>query len=156
MAFSYHNLYKISAVGLRFFTVYGPWGRPDMAYFSFANAIKEGKTIKLFNQGNMQRDFTYIDDIVEGICSAIDLEAGFEIFNLGNNKPEELMKMIGIIESTFGKKAQLELLPMPIGEIQTTYADISKAHAALGFSPKTSLEKGMEQFLGWYSKNIYQ
>lgn len=150
MAFAYHNLYGISAVGLRFFTVYGPWGRPDMAYFSFAQAIKEGKPIKLFNHGNMKRDFTYVDDIVAGVCAAIDLEADFEIFNLGNNKPEELMKMIQIIEASLGKKANLELLPMPIGEIQITYADIGKAQKILDFAPKTSLDVGMEQFLNWF------
>ncbi len=151
MAYSYHHLYGIAITGLRFFTVYGPWGRPDMAYFSFAKAIEEGKPIRLFNQGNMQRDFTYIDDIVSGIVSAIDLEASFEIFNLGNNKPEELKKMVYLIEKFLGKKAQVELLPMQPGEIQITYADICKAQEQLSFSPKTSLEDGLEQFLHWYS-----
>jgi len=150
MAFAYHQIYGIKATGLRFFTVYGPMGRPDMAYFSFAKAIHEGQPIKLFNHGNMHRDFTYVDDIVDGIIAAVELESPFEIFNLGNNNPEELMKMIQIIESFLGKKAIVEKLPMQPGEIQITYADISKAQKHLHFHPKTSLETGMEHFLEWF------
>lgn len=151
MAFSYHHLYKIPMIGLRFFTVYGPYGRPDMAYFSFADAICEEKTIRVFNEGNMQRDFTYIDDIVEGIKSALDYKTNFEVFNLGNNKPEELMKMIRLLEEHLGKKAKLEMLPMQPGEIQTTFADITKAQKFLNFAPKISLEEGLEKFTKWYT-----
>ncbi len=151
MAYSYHKLYGIPTTALRFFTVYGPWGRPDMAYYSFAKAIQEGKSIKVFNHGKMQRDFTYIDDIVDGIIAAIDYEAPFEIFNLGNNKPEELLKMIQLIESHLGKKATLDMLPMQPGEIQTTFADITKAEKLLGFSPKISLEEGVDKFINWLS-----
>lgn len=150
MAASYQSLYGIKAVGLRFFTVYGPWGRPDMAYFSFTKAIQEGKPIKLFNRGEMQRDFTYIDDIVDGICAAIDRDNLADIYNLGNSKPEEVLKLIALIENRLGKKANIELLPMPAGEIPVTYADISRASKDLGFAPKVSLEKGMDQFLDWY------
>ena len=151
MAFSYHHLYGLAITALRFFTVYGPWGRPDMAYFSFTKAIDEGKPIPLFNHGKMERDFTYIDDIVSGIIGAIDYEAAFEIFNLGNHQPESILKLIHIIESHLGKKAHLEMLPMQPGEITITYADISKAQKLLGFFPKTSLEEGMEHFLKWIS-----
>lgn len=152
MAYSYHKLYGIHTTALRFFTVYGPWGRPDMAYFSFANAIDEGEPIRVFNHGKMQRDFTYIDDIVDGIIAAIDYEAEFEVFNLGNNKPQELVTMIQLIESHLGKKAILEMLPMQPGEIEMTYADISKAQKLLHFSPKISLETGIERFIQWYSQ----
>lgn len=153
MAHSYHNLHGISVTGLRYFTVYGPWGRPDMAYFSFTRAIEEGKPLKLFNYGKMRRDFTYVDDIVKGTASAIDFEGKNEIFNLGNNKPEELFEMVSLIEKRLNKKAQIELLPMPIGEIETTYADIAKAQKLLGYSPTTSLASGMEKFLDWYQNN---
>lgn len=149
MAHAYHNLYGIATTALRFFTVYGPFGRPDMAYYSFTKAIREEKPIRLFNHGNMKRDFTYIDDIIDGIIAAIDYEAAFEVFNLGNNRPEELRKMIQIIEDFTQKKAILEMLPMPQGEIQITYADITKAQKILGFSPKISLEDGMQRFLEW-------
>lgn len=151
MAFAYHSVYGIRATGLRFFTVYGPWGRPDMAYYSFAKAIRAGTPIKLFNNGKMQRDFTYIDDIVDGIIAAVNLEASFEIFNLGNNRPEELMKLVALIEGHFGKKAKMELLPMPVGEIEKTFADIGKAKAILGWEPKLGLEEGMGRFLNWFN-----
>jgi len=149
MAFAYHNVYGIRATGLRFFTVYGPFGRPDMAYFSFAKAMMHGEPIKLFNHGKMERDFTYIDDIVDGIAAAIDLEADFEIFNLGNNHPEEVLKLVQLIEEHLKKKAVIEMLPMPPGEIPITFADITKAQKRLHFQPKTSLETGMKHFLTW-------
>lgn len=151
MAFAYHQLYSIATTGLRFFSVYGPFGRPDMAYYSFTKAILEGTPISLFNQGNMQRDFTYIEDIVAGTAAAIDLEAPYEIFNLGNNKSEPLGKLVTLIETFTGKKALVKKLPPQPGEIETTYADITKAQTLLGFSPQTSLEEGMEQFLKWYT-----
>lgn len=152
MAFSYHHLYGIPMSGLRFFTVYGPFGRPDMAYFSFTNAILEGRPIRLFNEGNMRRDFTYIDDIVSGILSALDNTSGFELYNLGNNRPEELKKMVALLEEYLGKKAKLELLPMQPGEIEATYANIDKAKKKLGFSPTTSLEEGLQKFIGWHQE----
>lgn len=150
MAFSYHQLYDIAMIGLRFFTVYGPWGRPDMAYFSFTQAILEERPIKVFNKGNMQRDFTYIDDIVAGIVAALDCETKFEIFNLGNHQSEELLKMIRILEGLLGKKAELEMLPMPPGEMVTTFANIDKARRCLGFAPKTSLDEGLKKFIHWH------
>jgi UDP-glucuronate 4-epimerase len=151
IAHSYHHLYGISVTGLRFFTVYGPWGRPDMAYFSFTKAISEGKPIQLFNGGKMQRDFTYIDDIVQGAASAIDLGASREIFNLGNHHPESVFDLVKIIEGKTGKRAKIELLPDQVGEIPITYADISKSKKNLGFSPKTSLSEGMSHFIDWFS-----
>lgn len=152
MAYSYHHLYKISTTGLRFFTVYGPYGRPDMAYFSFAKAIKEGKPIQVFNHGNMRRDFTYIDDIVDGCIKAIDLGAPCEIFNLGNNKAEPLSNLIAFLEKNLKKKAQLEMKPMQPGDVLETFADISKSQNLLGFQPKVSLEEGIERFVSWFDK----
>ncbi len=152
MAASYHHLFGIPTIGLRYFTVYGPWGRPDMAYFHFTNNILQEKPIQVFNYGNMKRDFTYIDDIVEGTAQAIDLQADYEIINLGNNKPVSLLFLIEILEKILKKKAIKELLPMPPGEALKTYADISKAKKLLGFSPRVSLEEGIEQFLIWHKK----
>lgn len=149
MAFSYHHLYQIPTTGLRFFTVYGPWGRPDMAYFSFAKSILEEKPIRLFNNGEMLRDFTYIDDIIQGIIHAIDLGAPNEIFNLGNNRPEKITDLIMYLEQGLGKKAIIESLPMQPGEIHTTLADISKSQKILGYSPTTSLEEGIARFTKW-------
>lgn len=150
IAHAYHHLYGISVTGLRYFTVYGPWGRPDMAYFSFTKSILEGKPIHLYNQGQMRRDFTYIDDIVRGTAAAIDLGASCEIFNLGNNHPENLSTLVSLIEKFSGKKAVVELLPMQMGEVVETYADIAKAKDKLGFVPSTSLEEGLERFVEWY------
>lgn len=149
LAKSYHHLYDIPMTGLRYFTVYGPWGRPDMAYFSFAEKILKGEPIPLFNQGKMERDFTYIDDIIAGTAAAIDHCSGFEIYNLGNNKPEPLMKLITLLESSLGKKALLDYKPMQMGDVTTTFADISKAKEALNFSPKTSLSDGIHTFTDW-------
>jgi UDP-glucuronate 4-epimerase len=150
IAHAYHHMFGISVTGLRFFTVYGPWGRPDMAYFSFTNAIMKGKPLQIFNEGKMQRDFTYIDDIVGGTIAAIDLGAPCEVFNLGNHKPEDVLYLIEILEKNLGKITAKELLPMQPGEVPVTYADITKSQKQLGFSPKTNLEKGLEKFLGWY------
>ena len=150
IAYSYHHLYGIPVTGLRFFTVYGPWGRPDMAYYSFTQAILEEKKLPIFNLGNMQRDFTYIDDIVSGITAAIDLGASCEIFNLGNNRPEKLLDLVRFIENKTGKKAQLDLLPMQLGDVPITYANIEKAKSLLGFQPKVSLEQGVNNFIDWY------
>lgn len=150
LAKTYHTLYNIPMTGLRFFTVYGPWGRPDMAYFSFSQSILSGKPIPVFNEGKMQRDFTYITDIVQGTASAIDHCSGYEIYNLGNHQPEELMTLIRLLEENLGKKAQLDFKPMQPGDVVTTYADISKAKKNLGFTPKTSLAEGIAEFTRWY------
>lgn len=154
LAHSYHHLFGLSLTGLRFFTVYGPWGRPDMAYFSFTRAILEETPIPLYNKGNMQRDFTYIDDIVEGTLAAIDLGAPFELFNLGNNKPEEIRTLIALLEQKLGKKARLELLAEMPGEIPITYADITKSQQHLNFQPKTNLNDGLNYFVDWYNKTF--
>ncbi|HSW86774.1 MAG TPA: NAD-dependent epimerase/dehydratase family protein [Rhabdochlamydiaceae bacterium] len=150
IAAAYHNIHGMDVTGLRFFTVYGPWGRPDMAYFSFTQRIMQGLPIQLFNQGQMKRDFTYIDDIVRGTASAIDLGAKCEIFNLGNNRTEDLSELISIIEKLTGKKALKQLLPMQTGDVTITYADISKSQDQLGYKPLVSLQEGMEHFMNWY------
>ncbi|MDJ0651491.1 MAG: GDP-mannose 4,6-dehydratase [Simkaniaceae bacterium] len=150
LAKSYHHLYQIPMTGLRFFTVYGPWGRPDMAYFSFSEKILNGKPIPVFNHGKMERDFTYIDDIIEGTLAAIDHCKGFEIYNLGNHQPEPLMNLITLLESALGKKAMIDYKPMQAGDMTTTYADISKAQKDLEFTPKTSLASGIDQFTDWF------
>lgn len=150
LAKSYHHLYHIPMAGLRFFTVYGPWGRPDMAYYSFADKILSGEPIPVFNHGKMERDFTYIDDIVQGTVSAIDHCEGFEIYNLGNNQPEPLMKLITLLETHLGKKAQIDFKEMQKGDVTTTFADIQKAERNLGFKPTTSLETGIEKFVAWH------
>jgi UDP-glucuronate 4-epimerase len=152
IAHSYHHLYGIPVTGLRFFTVYGPWGRPDMAYFSFTRAILEGQPIQVYNSGQMRRDFTYIDDIIRGIAAAIDLGAKCEIFNLGNNQPEDLLELISLIEKKLGKEAIKQFLPMQPGEVLITYADISKSQKMLGFQPTTSLQKGIGHFIDWYKE----
>lgn len=150
MASTYHHLYNIPVVGLRFFTVYGPWGRPDMAYYSFTKKILQSEPIDLYNFGDMRRDFTYIDDIINGIVKCLDLPHGCHLFNLGNNKPESLHTLVGLIEQETGKKAKINLLPMPEGEIVETYADIDESKRILGFYPKTSLAEGMSRFVKWY------
>ena len=150
MAQTYHHLYQFPITGLRYFTVYGPWGRPDMAYYSFTEAILEGRTIPVFNQGKMRRDFTYIDDITRGTAAALDYEGGFELFNLGNNRVEELMDMISLLEKHLGKKAHIDFKPMQLGDVKETYADIEKAKNLLGFHPRTSLETGLKRFVQWH------
>ena len=154
MAQTYHHLFGIPVTGLRFFTVYGPWGRPDMAYFSFAEAIRQNKPINIYNHGKLQRDFTYIDDIISGTISAIDLEAPCEIFNLGNNRPVELGRFIEIIEEAMGKEAIKEYVPMQAGDVYTTYADIAHSEKKLGYHPKTPLEEGIPRFVDWYKEYI--
>lgn len=152
MASAYHHLYGISVTGLRFFTVYGPWGRPDMAYYSFADAIRHGRTIDVYNYGKMSRDFTYIDDIVEGVVAALDLEGKCEIFNLGNHRPERLDTLISLIEEGLGKKAKIRHLPMQPGDVEATYADISESTKKLGFVPRTTLREGIKHFIDWYTE----
>ncbi|MCR4434815.1 MAG: NAD-dependent epimerase [Eubacteriales bacterium] len=173
MAHVYSHLYNIPATGLRFFTVYGPWGRPDMAYFSFTRAILEGKPIKVFNYGKMKRDFTYIDDIVEGIVRLIPRPplpnpswdrdapdpassfAPYKIYNIGNNRPVELSDFISVLEEHLGKKAVKEYLPMQSGDVAETFADIDDLMADVGFKPSTPIEEGLKRFIGWY-KNYYR
>jgi UDP-glucuronate 4-epimerase len=155
MAATYHHLYKIPVTGLRFFTVYGPWGRPDMAYYSFSKAIIEDKVIDVYNHGKLQRDFTYIDDIVDGIIAAVDLESACEIFNLGNHQPVELMRFIEIIEQSLSKKAKMRMLPMQSGDVLVTYADIEHSRSKLGFVPKISLEIGIPKFIEWLKNHNY-
>jgi UDP-glucuronate 4-epimerase len=160
MAHTYSHLYGIPTTGLRFFTVYGPWGRPDMAPFLFADAILNNKPIKVFNHGDMMRDFTYIDDIVEGIIRVLDkpatpamegnTHAPCRLFNIGNNKPEQLLDFITILENAIGKTAQKELLPMQAGDVKATYADTSALEAWVGFKPNTPLKAGVEKFADWY------
>lgn len=152
MAHAYHHLYNIPVTGLRFFTVYGPWGRPDMAYYSFCEAIEQGKPIKIFNHGKMRRDFTYIDDIVAGIVAAIDLESKCEIFNLGNCEPVDLLHFVQVIEEAMGKKAEKLFLPMEKGDVLETFAEIEESERRLNFKPATSIEKGIPLFVDWYKR----
>jgi len=150
MAHTYHHLFGISVTGLRFFTVYGPWGRPDMAYFSFTKAILENRPIGIYNEGKMHRDFTYIDDIVSGICSAIHKELPCALFNLGHHQPEELLQLISILEELLDRKALKTFLPMQPGDVLSTYADIEESTSVLGFQPKVTLREGLEIFINWY------
>ncbi len=152
MAYSYHHLYGLPCTGLRFFTVYGPWGRPDMACYSFTKAIIEQVPIKLYNMGKMKRDFTYIDDIVAGTLGALDYMGGARVYNLGNHKSEELLYFIDILEKSVGKRALIEKLPMQMGEMRETFADIEPAKKELGFSPRISLAEGLPLFVKWYKE----
>ena len=168
MAHAYSHLYRIPATGLRFFTVYGPWGRPDMAMFLFAKAIVEGTPIKLFNHGNMRRDFTYVDDVVQAIVRLMDQPpqgnpawsgdkpdpassaAPWKIYNIGNNRPEELMHVVSLLEKEFDRTAIKEMLPMQPGDVPATYADIEDLARDVGFRPTTAIEDGIGRFANWY------
>ena len=168
MAHAYAHLYAIPVTGLRFFTVYGPWGRPDMAPFIFTRKILVGEPIDVFNNGIHARDFTYIDDVVEGVLRTLDLpavgdpqwnsdapnpatsRAPYRLYNIGNNQPVELMHFIACIEEATGRKARINFLPMQPGDVERTYADIDALTAATGFKPTTSIEDGMRQFVAWY------
>jgi len=168
MAHSYSHLFGIPTTGLRLFTVYGPWGRPDMALFAFTRAILSGQPIEIFGDGRMRRDFTYVDDIVEGVVRVADRVAApnpdwsatapdpassfapYRIYNIGNNRPVELMSLINILEQALGRKAVLNFLPMQPGDVAATYADIDDLSRDVGFRPSTSIEKGVEQFVRWY------
>ena len=153
LAYTYHHIYKINCTGLRFFTVYGPWGRPDMAYFKFTKAILKDKPIDVYNYGKMKRDFTYISDITDGILAAIDNPFPYEIINLGNNEPTELSYFIECIENTLKKKAKKNMMPMQPGDVIITYADIKKAEKLLNYKPKVKIEEGIKKFVEWYKKN---
>jgi UDP-glucuronate 4-epimerase len=172
MAHSYSHLYGLPTTGLRYFTVYGPWGRPDMAPWLFTEAILQDKPINVFNHGKMQRDFTYVDDIAEGTVRLLDhiaktnaafnpsaphvgsSLAPYRIYNIGNNQPVQMLKFIETLENALGKKAQLNLMSMQLGDVVATYADIQDLERDLGFVPKTSLQKGIEKWINWY-KNQY-
>lgn len=149
----YHHLYKLNCTILRFFTVYGPSGRPDMAPFLFTDEIFKGRPIKKFGDGTSKRDYTYVDDVVEGIISALNKNLSFEIINLGNNKPVFLNDFITLIEEKLGKKAVIENYPQQPGDVEITFADISKAQKLLGYNPKIKIEEGMGKFIDWYLKN---
>lgn len=173
MAHSYSHLFGIPTTGLRFFTVYGPWGRPDMAYFLFADAIRKGEPIQVFNQGQMKRDFTYIDDIVSGVLLVADRPATsnsnfdrqrpdpssstapYKLYNIGNSSPVPLLEFIEAIEKGLGKKAKMEFLPMQPGDVVETHADISELILDMGYKPKISVGQGVAEFTNWY-KNFYQ
>jgi UDP-glucuronate 4-epimerase len=156
MSHAYAELYGLAQTGLRFFTVYGPWGRPDMAMWLFTRAILEGRAIQVFNHGDMRRDFTYIDDIVAGVLAALDRPPGAEltppyrIYNIGNNRSEELLRMIEVLEAALGRTAEKELVAMQPGDVKDTYADISAIEADLGFRPTTPIEEGIPRFVAWY------
>lgn len=169
MAHSYAHLYGLACTGLRFFTVYGPWGRPDMALFKFTKGILEGTPIPVFNEGKMIRDFTYIDDIVEGVVRVIDQRpepdpdwsgeepdparsyAPYRVYNIGNNQPVELISYIQVLEQCLGRKAQMQLLPMQPGDVRATMANTDELHGAVGFKPSTPIEKGIANFVAWYT-----
>ena len=154
MAHSYSHLYKLPTTGLRFFTVYGPWGRPDMAPMLFAKAITEGEPIKVFNNGDLSRDFTYIDDIVEGVIRVIELkpnnEENYSIYNIGCSQPVKLLDFIHTMEDALGKKTDLIMLPMQAGDVFQTYADTAKLETDFGYKPNVTLKEGMEEFVKWY------
>lgn len=159
IAHTYSHLYQIPTTGLRFFTVYGPWGRPDMAYFKFVKAIEEGKAIDVYNFGKMLRDFTYIDDVVEGVFRVMlkppqpnttNSNARYKLYNIGNNNPVELMTFIEVLEKALGKKAVKNLLPMQPGDVPATYADVDDLMHDVGFKPSTPLEQGINCFVQWY------
>lgn len=150
MAHTYSHLYGVQTTGLRFFTVYGPWGRPDMAPMLFASAISEGRPIKVFNHGNMSRDFTYIDDIVDGIIKIIDNPTDFNVYNIGNNSPVSLMEFIETIENALGKKAEKNFMPMQDGDVVSTYADVTGLISDFGYKLDTKLTDGIGKFIKWY------
>ena len=173
MAHSYAHLYGLPCTGLRFFTVYGPWGRPDMALFLFTRAILEGRPIDVFNYGRHKRDFTYIDDIVEGVVRVLgkppapdpawngdqpnpaSSRAPYRLYNIGNNQPVELMRVIELLEAALGKRAQKNFLPMQVGDVPDTFANVDDLMEAVGFRPATSIEEGVRRFVEWY-REYYQ
>ncbi len=150
LAHAYHHLFEMNITMLRFFTVYGPWGRPDMALFKFTKAIIEGTPLPVYNGGDMKRDFTYVDDIVSGVIGAMEKARGFSTYNLGKGSPTGLMEYIETIEEAVGKKAVLDMMPMQAGDVHATWADITKAQKELGYDPKTSVKDGVPKFVEWY------
>ena len=164
LAYSYSHLYGIPATGLRFFTVYGPMGRPDMAYFGFAEKIMHGKKIDIYNNGDMLRDFTYIDDIVEGVTRILThipvpddpTGAKYKIYNIGNHNPVRLMDFITVLEKAIGREAEKNFMPMQPGDVYETYADVTELMKDVGFKPSTSIETGIQNFADWYLKDYYK
>jgi UDP-glucuronate 4-epimerase len=171
MAHTYSHLFALPTTGLRFFTVYGPWGRPDMSLHLFTHAIMEGRPIDVYNHGKMQRDFTYVDDIVQGVVGVLDVvprpdpaaadlvppdparsAAPYRLYNIGNNQPVELLSFIRMLERAVGKEAILNLLPMQPGDVPATYADIEELHQATGYQPRTPLEQGIRIYVEWYRR----
>jgi UDP-glucuronate 4-epimerase len=150
MAHTYHALYGIPVTGLRFFTVYGPWGRPDMALFLFTDALLHDRPLQIFGEGKMQRDFTYVDDIVSGIIASIDKNYPEEVFNLGCGRKEELMDYVKMVETSCGREAKKEFLPMQPGDVRASLAGIEKAKTMLGYQPKTTIREGVPRFVEWY------
>tara|TARA_B100000519_G_C14259532_1_gene446864 strand:- start:3487 stop:4446 length:960 start_codon:yes stop_codon:yes gene_type:complete len=150
MAHTYSHLFRIKTVGLRFFTVYGPWGRPDMAYYIFCDKIIKGKPIEIYNNGKLERDFTYIDDIIDGINAVFNNNYECEIFNLGNNKPENIMEIIKLIEDNTGKNAIIKYRDMQPGDVKQTYANIDYSKEKLGYEPKISINEGIPRFIDWF------
>jgi UDP-glucuronate 4-epimerase len=158
MAHCYSHLFQIPTTGLRFFTVYGPWGRPDMSAFLFVKAILEGRPIDVFNHGDMRRDFTYIDDIVNGVVAVIDGPPSdkalpYRLYNIGNHRSEPLMRFIGLIEDSLGMKAEINFQPMQDGDVKETYADITALQEDFGFQPSTSIDQGIPRFVAWYREH---
>jgi len=155
MAHVYTHLFGLQTIGLRFFTVYGPWGRPDMAMWLFAEAMNQGRPIQLFNHGKMRRDFTYIDDIVAGVAASMQVDGleRYEVMNLGNHRSEDLMHVIALLERELGVTAKKELLPMQPGDVEATYAAIDRAQSKLGYDPKTPIDAGVPKFIAWYKGN---
>ncbi len=160
MAHTYSHLFQLPTTGLRFFTVYGEWGRPDMAYFKFVKAIEAGEAIDVYNYGDMQRDFTYIDDVIEGVVRVMHkipvsgqdrlTQAPYKLYNIGNNKPVTLKRFIEVVEQALGKEAQKNFLPMQPGDVPTTYADVDELMQDVGFKPSTAIEEGIDRFVRWY------
>ncbi|OQA02680.1 MAG: UDP-glucose 4-epimerase [Planctomycetes bacterium ADurb.Bin401] len=151
ICYTYHNLYKMDISCLRFFTVYGPRQRPDLAIHKFARLIDAGKPVPMFGDGSMMRDFTYIDDIIDGVAAAIDKCGGYEIFNLGQSQPVRLDDLIREIEKALGKKAEIQRLPLQPGDVEKTFADVSKARKILGYNPRTGLSTGLNKFADWFT-----
>ncbi len=162
MSHSYSHLYNIPQTGLRFFTVYGPWGRPDMSPYIFTRAIIKGEKVPIFNNGNMMRDFTYIDDIISGVLAVLDTpptkkkeeDIPYRVLNIGNNKAENLIDYVHVIEKAVGKKANIELLPMQAGDVKETYADIDETMRLTGYKPTTSIDEGIPKYVAWF-KDYY-
>jgi len=162
MAHSYSSMFGLKTTGFRFFTVYGPYGRPDMALFTFTKNILEDKPIQIYNHGDMQRDFTYVDDVVSGIMALMEKSAAlsaagtpYRVYNIGNSSPVQLMDFVKAIENELGKKAVIELMPLQAGDVKSTYADVSQMEHDTGFAPKTPLAKGIHEFVSWY-REYYQ
>ena len=160
MAFTYSHLFGVPTTGLRFFTVYGPWGRPDMAPMIFTKAILEGRPIQVFNHGNMRRDFTYVDDVVEGVLRVLDRPPGpidrgarYKLYNLGHSEPVELLRFVAVLEGLIGRKAEMVMLPMQPGDVPATFADVSDLERDVGFRPETPIERGLAELVKWYREH---